>query len=158
MKINFTLRRFESSDLPECINLFYDTVHSVNAQHYTPAQLDAWAPASPKQAWWDSMINNVAYVAEHEQQIIGFGDITAAGYLDRLFVHKDYQRCGVAASILACLEREASQLSLTRITAEFSITAKPFAEAHGFHVIEQQEVISGRERLVNYLMEKMLSE
>ena len=31
--------------------------------------------------------------------IIGFGDIAQMGYLDRLYVHEDYQRQGVASGL-----------------------------------------------------------
>ena len=37
------LRRYNSSDLKEITELFYDTVHTVNAADYTEEQLSAWA-------------------------------------------------------------------------------------------------------------------
>ena len=39
-----TLRPYRPDDCPALAALFYQTVHTVNAAHYTPAQLDAWAP------------------------------------------------------------------------------------------------------------------
>ena len=36
------LREYQPSDLKEILELFYHTVHSVNAKDYTPQQLDAW--------------------------------------------------------------------------------------------------------------------
>ena len=38
-----TIREYHSSDLREIVELFYDTVHTVNAKDYTPEQLNAWA-------------------------------------------------------------------------------------------------------------------
>ena len=37
------LRLYRSEDCPALAQLFYDTVHTVNARDYTPEQLDAWA-------------------------------------------------------------------------------------------------------------------
>ena len=37
------IRSYAPSDIREMAALFYDTVHTVNARDYTPAQLDAWA-------------------------------------------------------------------------------------------------------------------
>ena len=37
------IRRYQASDCEETAELFYDTVHCVNAGDYTKEQLDAWA-------------------------------------------------------------------------------------------------------------------
>ena len=36
-------RMYRPEDCKEIIELFYNTVHSVNAKDYNEAQLDAWA-------------------------------------------------------------------------------------------------------------------
>ena len=54
--------------------------------------------------------------------LVGFGDIDKTGYLDRLFVHADYQRKGIATAICNQLE----QAVQGNITTDASITAKPF--------------------------------
>ena len=41
------LRRYRPEDCPSMAALFFDTVHTVNARDYTPAQLDAWADGTP---------------------------------------------------------------------------------------------------------------
>ena len=37
------IREYQSSDCKELAELFYDTVHRVNARDYTKEQLDVWA-------------------------------------------------------------------------------------------------------------------
>jgi len=37
------IRPYRSSDCPTLAQIYYDTIHAVNAADYTPAQLDAWA-------------------------------------------------------------------------------------------------------------------
>ena len=48
------------------------------------------------------------------------------GYLDRLYVHKDYQGKGIATLILNELEKHAILQGLSLIKTHASITAKPF--------------------------------
>ena len=74
--------------------LFYDTIHTVNAQDYTPEQLAVWATGEVDLAAWDhSFQTHYSLVAVADGIIVGVGDIDQTGYLDRLFVHKDYQMC-----------------------------------------------------------------
>ena len=99
------LREYRASDCPELTRLFYDTVHSVCAGEYTPEQLDAWADGRPDlKAWARSLSAHDTLVAEEEGRILGFGDMTAEGYLDRLFVHREAQGRGIASALCAALE------------------------------------------------------
>lgn len=84
--------------------------------------------------------------------IVGFGDIDDSGYLDRLFVHKDYQGLGVAAAI--CNELEQS-VAGKMITTQASITAKAFFQHRGYRVIKEQKVIRQGVILENYLMRRI---
>ena len=70
--------------------------------------------------WNRSFEEHYSLVAIDDEVIIGFGDIDKAGYLDRLFVHTDYQRKGIATAICNQLE-QAVQGS---IVTHASITAK----------------------------------
>ena len=63
-------------------------------------------------------------VAVENENILGFGDIDKTGYLDRLYVHKDYQRKGIATAICNQLE----QAVRGSINTHPSITARPFFE------------------------------
>lgn len=38
------IRNFKDEDIESVLNLFYDTVHSVNSKDYNNEQLKAWAP------------------------------------------------------------------------------------------------------------------
>ena len=86
------LRPYGKEDCGQTARLFYETVHTVNARDYSPSQLAAWAPAPPRpEAWHASFCGHYALVAEENGAVVGFGDIDGTGYLDRLYVHKDYQ-------------------------------------------------------------------
>ena len=41
--MHMILRKYRTEDCESIAELFYETVHSVNAADYTPEQLDVWA-------------------------------------------------------------------------------------------------------------------
>lgn len=131
--------------------LFHGTVHTVNAGDYTPDQLRAWAPGTVDLAAWDASLSAHHALVAEEGVVVGFGDIDAAGYLDRLYVHKDYQRRGIGAALCTALEQA---VSVGCITVHASITAKPFFLHRGYRVVRQQRVQRGAAALTNYVMEK----
>ncbi|WP_141556523.1 GNAT family N-acetyltransferase, partial [Bacillus pseudomycoides] len=97
--------------LETVLQLFYETVHTVNARDYNELQLQAWAPKRlDRERWLQSLEKNICYVAEYRGVIVGFGDYNDEHYIDRLFTHKDYQGKGVASYILQKLEKEAVNL------------------------------------------------
>ncbi|WP_054028265.1 GNAT family N-acetyltransferase [Bacillus sp. FJAT-28004] len=154
------IRRFIEEDISEVVSLFYETVHAVNKQHYSKEQLDAWAPqeevAQKLEAWKESMVSNITYIAEICGQIVGFADMTYGGELDRLYVHKNYQRRGVASAMLKKLEAEAGRLGVNEIRTDASITAKPFFERKGYRVVQSQIVERKGVKLDNFKMIKKL--
>src|SRR5690242_3163628 len=125
--MKFTIRKLREEDIEPCIALFQDTVHHVNNKDYSFEELQAWAPiVKPNYvdnlSYWKTLKDNISYIAEYNSQIIGFADLNYEGYLDRLFVHKNYQRQGVASLLMSKLEDEALKLGIKRITTEASIT------------------------------------
>jgi putative acetyltransferase len=146
------LREYKSADCEQLAELFYQTVHSINAKDYTKEQLDAWATGKVDLQQWDkSFKEHKTIVGTENGEIVGFGDIDKSGYLDRLYVHRDYQRRGIASAI--CDELESSVRG-KQITTHASITAKPFFEYRGYHVVKEQEVIRHGIALTNYVMKK----
>lgn len=147
------LRTYQPPDAPILYRLFYDTVHSVNRADYTSEQADAWAPLqTPPDSWSDSLQAHYTLVAEAGGHIVGFGDITPDGYLDRLYVHPYWQRKGVASLLCDALEQHCDMRPLITYA---SITAKPFFEKRGYHVACQNQVERKGQTLLRYKMEKL---
>lgn len=146
------LREYITSDCGRLAELFYQTVHSVNAKDYSAEQLAVWADGRVDLREWDkSFLEHHTVVAVEDDEIVGFGDIAQSGYLDRLYVHKDHQGEGIASAICDKLEQAVGE---RKITTHASITARPFFEQRGYHVIRQQEVVRGGIALTNFVMEK----
>ena len=145
------LRRYKQSDCRELPELFYNTVHTVNAADYNNEQLNAWATGRVDlEAWNKSLQEHYSIVAVDNGMIVGFGDIDQTGYLDRLYVHADYQGMGIATAICNKLEQSVSG----KIVTHASVTAKPFFEKRGYKVIKEQSVERQGVFLTNYVMEK----
>ena len=190
------LRKYTPSDCAALAALFYETIHTVNARDYPQEQLDAWADGHVDlDAWNESFLAHNTYVAVQEcvgaddidsrasdstdtapgktggspanALIIGFGDMDDTGYLDRLYVHKDYQGRGVATAICNRLEEDFC-LSRGRLlqnsavqkrkndtfTTHASITARPFFEKRGYTVVKAQKVVRKGISIRNYIMRK----
>lgn len=146
------LRAFQQRDAEEMAELFYDTVHTVNARDYGREQLDAWATGHVDGlAWARSFQEHDTRVAEEDGRIIGFADMDDAGYLDRLYVHRDYQGRGVAKALCDALE---SAHRGVPFTTHASITARPFFEKRGYRVVKEQQVERRGVLLTNFVMEK----
>ena len=153
------IRSYRQEDIKVIAELFYNTVHSVNAADYTDEQLDAWAGGSINLEAWDRSFREhmtlVAVMASDEEegngQIVGFADMDSAGYLDRLYVHKDFQRRRIASALCDRLEQAAD---VAEFTTHASLTAKPFFEKRGYQVVQEQQVERKGILLTNYVMKK----
>lgn len=152
------LRKYQSADCKQIVELFYNTVHSVNKKDYNEAQLEAWAPNEINSSTWDkSLLEHYSVVVEKNSLIIGFGDLDKTGYLDRLYVHKDYQGLGVATIIVNQLEKYAQAKGVKIITTAVSITAKSFFEKCGYRTIKEQTVERKGQYLTNFIMQKNIA-
>lgn len=150
-EIQMFIREYQTSDCIEITELFYNTVHTVNAKDYTKEQLDVWATGQVDLKAWNQLLQeHFSIVAVDNDIIVGFGDIDETGYLDHLFVHADYQGKGIATAICDQLE----QAVQGNITTHASITAKPFFEKRGYMAVKQQQVERQGVFLTNYVMKK----
>lgn len=146
------IREYQSSDCNELAELFYNTVHIINAKDYSKEQLDVWATGQIDfENWNKSLQEHYSLVMVDDEIIVGFGDIDCTGYLDRLFVHSEYQGKGIATTICNKLEQA---VSVGTITTQASITARSFFEKRKYNVIREQQVIKKGISLINYFMEK----
>lgn len=146
------IRPYKTEDCKAISQLFYETVHVINAKDYSKDQLDVWATGQVNlEAWNQSFLKHCTVVAVEGSKIIGFGDMDDNGYLDRLYVHKDYQGKGIATMI--CDNLEQTVLSKSYET-HASITAKPFFEKRGYVTQKEQQVERDGIKLTNYVMKK----
>lgn len=149
------LRQYTPADCDALVQLFYDTVHTVNSRDYTKEQIDVWAPKNIDLARWNrTLLAHYTLVAMESGEIVGFGDIDETGYLDRLYVHKDCQRQGIATALCDALEATYGD-TLTTLCTHASVTARPFFEQRGYQVLSAQQVERQGILLKNFVMQKV---
>lgn len=138
----------------EIASLFHDTVHSVCAGEYSPAQLDAWAPDDINPSdWCESLGVTYALLAIDGGKLAGFGNADIrASYIDRLYVGRDYIGHGIGKLILKALENQLHG----RVSVHASDTALPFFRAMGYAAVKENRVIRRGIVLRNWYMEKEL--
>ena len=148
---------YKEEMLPALMQLFYDTVHTVNARDYNADQLERWAPLVPDVVSWKQRLgNNVCKVALIDNTIVGFAELTREGHVDTMYVHKDYQGIGVAKQLMGELLHLAAHHGFKVITTESSITAKPLFEKFGFEVTRVKKKLHNGKEFINYKMTKAL--
>ncbi len=152
------VRRYMEGDAKSIAELFYNTIHTVNAKDYTKEQLDVWAPYSSVDdysGWKEKLEKIKPYVAVIDNQIVGFAEFEPNGHIDCFYVHHEYQGHGIGSALMNSIDEEARTKAISRIYAEVSITAKPFFEAKSFKVVKQQTVTLRGVELTNFVMEKV---
>lgn len=151
------IRRFDIRDTKQIINLFRETILTVNIGDYSEKQVEVWANSITNAEVWEKRLEeSFTYVAVIDKQIVGFGNLNKKSEVDLIYIHKDYQRQGIASKLLAQIEKNAKLMCLTEMFTEASITAKPFFELQGYKVLKKQTKNLKGTDFVNFIMKKNL--
>lgn len=149
------IRQADIKDIPAITALFYDTINTINSKDYTKEEIADWSSWHTDTKKWTERVNEQYFIiALRNNTIVGFSSLAPDGYLDFMFVHKDFQHQGIATLLLQKIEDKAKELNLFSIYSEVSITAKDFFEKNGFIVEIEQRKRSRNLELVNFKMRK----
>ena len=72
-------------------------------------------------------------------------------------MHYQHQNKGIGFKLYQAILTKAKELNLICLSAEVSITAKPFFLSRGFKPVASQQVSCRGEQFTNYLMEQEIS-
>lgn len=170
---NIKLRTAVIEDIPGIIEMYRQTVFTVNAKDYTPAQIKVWADGALNLQRWEAAIKDQYFVLAEEHTtpglksdpslkkegsniVAGFSSLAKEGYLDFMYVSKDFQRCGVASKLLAAIEQKAKEQKNSEIYSHVSKTAKGFFQKMGYEHKEDISDLYKGELFINALMVKKL--
>jgi putative acetyltransferase len=157
MPLEVSVRRALSSDVDEITDLFRNTILFVNCKDYDEEQVKAWTAAADNKKQFLSKIKQQYFpVAVIEKAICGFASLAADGYLDLMYVHKDYQGRGLATLLIKELEAYAWKNRIFLIYSDVSLTAKAFFEKMGYVVIKENRRELDGTGFTNYTMNKSL--
>ncbi|WP_299807331.1 GNAT family N-acetyltransferase [uncultured Shewanella sp.] len=174
----FIVRPFVTGDVTELALVFHLSVNQGAVSHYSQQERAAWSPnLRSDEVWLERLSGTLTWVAEANQQIIGFinlkkpcdfkGDSNidieqaiagslAHAEVDCLFTHPEFVGVGVAKALYRELERKALILGIKQLTVQASYLAKPVLERFGFQTIKQNSHNKGNQVLVNFSMVKQL--
>jgi putative acetyltransferase len=137
--------------------VYYSAIRETAAQDYTPEQIAAWAPDSFDESQWAQRLADIApFVAERDGAAVGYADVQSNGYIDHFFVAAHAGRQGVGSRLMQQIHAHAESMSVTALSSEVSITARPFFEHWGFAVEQQQSLVVRGVALTNFRMRKAL--
>lgn len=157
MESKLIIKRADNSYLPDITQLFYNTIQSVCKKDYTREEVDDWSSRYLDTEKWMQRIDEQYFiVAILNGKTVGFASLATDGYLDFLFVHKDYERQGIAFRLLKELEIRALEQENLIIYSDVSITARPFFERYGYKVEKQQLKKCRDKELINFRMSKKI--
>ena len=152
-----SMRLAKLSDLSEIQLLFVNTISTICKHDYSAEQINAWTSSIENiPHWTDRIASQFFLVAELDNKIVGYVSLKSNDYLDLLYVHKDYQKQGIASKLYDEIEKQAIRNNSTALHANVSKTAKPFFEKKGFLVIKTQANKIKDIEIVNYKMIKQL--
>ena len=109
--------------------MFVDTISTICKADYSPEQIKVWTSSiENKQRWTDKLTSQYFLIAQHDNKIVGYASLENNDYIDFLYVHKDYQRHGIADRLYFEIEKEAIKRNATILSSDVSETAKRFFE------------------------------
>lgn len=151
-----TIRLARQEDIEQIKKLYQETILSVNIKDYTFEQVDLWAKRGVKNDVWLQRINEEYFiVCEIENQIVGFCSLKPDGYLNTLFIHKDFQGQGIAKALLFNIEQHAQEAGIEKLSADVSITANGFFLKNGYTDLGQQTVCIGIPMINNKMIKQL---
>lgn len=151
------IRFSKLSDLTEIQHLFVDTISTICKNDYSPVQVKVWISSIENtQRWTDKLASHYFLIAELDHKIVGFASLEDKDCLDFLYVHKDYQRQGIADQLYAEIEKEAINRKAKILYSNVSVTARNFFEKMGFVMIKTQINTIKNVEIINYKMSKQL--
>lgn len=139
--------------LEEILSMIKESIQKINCDDYSEKQIKTWSTID-KASFEGSIPLYSKVMLSEKNAVIGYGDMTSNGYLDRLFVHKDWQRKDIATKLLNSLENSSN---VTTFETYASITAKPFFEKQHYYVVKENIATLKGVNFINYYMKKELA-
>lgn len=144
------IKPFKLEMIDEVLYMISNTIQQVNSKDYNKEQITSWSRLDTQK--FKRSLLDLSFVAlDSHEKICGFINADKTGYIDHLFIHKDYQHMGIASSLLEMVESESNSYEFSTYA---SITAKPFFLSKGFITIRENIALLNDVEFLNYFMKK----
>ncbi|MFT6714244.1 MAG: RimJ/RimL family protein N-acetyltransferase/ribosomal protein S18 acetylase RimI-like enzyme [Planctomycetota bacterium] len=152
----FTIRKYCPGDAPSIGRIYRDAVHQIAKEHYTQAQLKAWAPRQVDYPKWEARCEEKQpFLAMAGMEIAGFLELdleATEAHVDCAYVNPRFARMGAISILIEHALGICRSKGLTAVRVEASECARPLFEKYGFQVLELQQVEVRGEVLSNSRM------
>ncbi len=147
------IRTHQPSDAQAIASIFHRAVHAIPDSIYDTEQKQAWSASIDVERWRERIETSRPFVAEYQDQLIGFIELDTTGYVDCFYVDPDRQQLGIGGQLLQQVLNEARGFGLTELTVDASLVAQPFFARRGFNVIRENNVQQQGVSLANVTMQ-----
>jgi putative acetyltransferase len=152
-----SLRPLLPGDAPRLVALFRESVETLAEEFYDEDQRAAWAArAEDEAAFAARLAQALTIVAVVEKEIAGFATLEKNETIEMLYIHPDFARQGVGATLLDALEKLAAARGTTTLEVEASDAARDFFTKRGFTAQSRNTVEIDGEWLGRTRMSKAL--
>lgn len=158
MRKEISIRDYHPDDVQALANIYFNTIHKINIQHYTKEQVDEWAPASSleTEGWAKKFSRTKPIVAVVEDEIVGFAELESNGHIDCFFCHHDWIGKGIGSALMKEIFQRAKNNHIHHIFSEVSITARLFFEKNGFRVVAGHTTVRNGIERTGFKMERIV--
>lgn len=151
------IRQAKAEDIPVLMAVFQAAVRGSCGADYMPEQIDAWVGRSTVACFQKLFDSGLCFfVVENATVCAGYAAVSAQGELHSLFVVPEFQRQGVARTLLDAALHFVRELGAQTLYADVSLTALPFFRQAGFDIMQEQQVSIGKVCLTNYRMRRTI--
>lgn len=148
---------YSSNRAKETTEIFYQSIHAIDNTIYSESQKQAWAPLPIEYEKWAKRLElKKPYLLLINDKIAGFIELESDGYINCFYVSPDFQRIGVASTLLNYLIDSAKSLGINLLTVEASLVVKPLFEKFGFITEKMNKIRRKNTVLINYSMRKKI--
>lgn len=130
MKKEISVRDYRPDDVQALANIYFNTIHKINIQHYTEEQVDVWAPPSSleTEGWAKKFPRTKPIVATVRDKIVGFAEaeFEPNGHIDCFYCHHEWIGKGVGSALMKEILQRAKNSHIHLIFAEVSIPQSRF--------------------------------
>ncbi|MCB9651693.1 MAG: GNAT family N-acetyltransferase [Deltaproteobacteria bacterium] len=152
------LRPARPEDVPSLIDLFVDAIRVLGAQQYDEAQRAAWSRAADDRDGFGERLSAMhVLLAEQDGLLLGFLGYFEDGHMDFLYTAPAAARRGVATALHRQVEATLRAAGVTELYTEASLVARPFFEAQGYRVTEEEVLERQGVQLRRFRMRKPLA-
>ncbi len=153
------IRKMRQEDIIAVTRLHRNTIRTVNAVDYTPAQIKRWTGLITAPHLRRNFKFKLRYVAEDtDGTIAGIMNMSTSGTtLTRLFVHPRYRGTGVGSKLIKKAESIAREKGHKEIQLKSTKSAVTFYEKYGYHRVLHKPIVGGTAKIPVYHMKKRLT-